>query len=160
MGGPHPPVLTKFKHIFSTDVPFRTHVFLDAIASSSCYPCEWVSEWVSESVIISDLPSISVIVGYLSLPTCLLTYSQSTGPYHSTGPFPANWSLPNQLVPSQSPGPFPVNWSPSQSTGLLPVNWSPPSQLVESSPPSPWWVWLVPLVGHIWLWWVWWPYWI
>ena len=24
--------------------------FLDAIASSRCYPCEWVSEWVSQSV--------------------------------------------------------------------------------------------------------------
>ena len=24
--------------------------FLDAIASSSCYPCEWVSEWVSQWV--------------------------------------------------------------------------------------------------------------
>ena len=118
MGGPHPPVLTKFKHIFSTDVPFRTHVFLDAIASSSCYPCEWVSQWV----IISDLPSISAIVGYLTLPTCLLTYSQLSGPSQSTGPFPVNWYLPSQLIP------------PSQSSQpASPLDWVQSSQFISQS---------------------------
>ena len=45
---------------------------------------------VGQWVIISDLPSISAILGYLTLPTCLLTNSQSTGPYQSTDPFPVN----------------------------------------------------------------------
>ena len=96
--------------------------FLDAIASSSCYPCEWVSQSVSEWVIISDLPSISAIVGYLTLPTCLLTYSQLSGPSQSTGPFPVNWYLPSQLIP------------PSQSSQpASPLDWVQSSQFISQS---------------------------
>ena len=44
------------KYYSLTSVYDRYHIlFLDAIASPSTYPCQWVGQWVSEWFIVSDL---------------------------------------------------------------------------------------------------------
>ena len=42
-------------------------VRLDAIASTSTYPCQWVGQWVSEWFIVSDLEITIAFLSFVSL---------------------------------------------------------------------------------------------
>ena len=48
-------LLVSFTNFYKTLSKSFRRLFLNVIASPSTYPCQWVSEWVSGSMIVSDL---------------------------------------------------------------------------------------------------------